>query len=94
MLKLTTYLVYKIVSVPLQLPSIWQDLMTLPLSSWPPSHVKVQESPRLGCPSSPSEQSISPLSGAVSGGQAINIMKNTVRLVMNQWKFKWDSGGT
>jgi len=33
--------------------------------------MKVQVSPRLGWPSSPSEQSIPPLSGAVSGGHAV-----------------------
>jgi len=58
-------------SVPLQLPSIRQDLTALPLSSWLSSHVKVQVSPRLGFPSPPSEQSILPLPGAVSGVHAI-----------------------
>ena len=40
----------------------------LPLSSKPSSQVNVHASPLVGTPSSPSKQSISPLSGAVSGG--------------------------
>jgi len=40
----------------------------------PSSHVKVQVSPGLASPSSPSEQSISPLSGAVSTWHTISVV--------------------
>jgi len=53
-------------SEPLQFASFLHVLLALPLSSKPSSHVKVQVSPGLASPSSSSEQSISPLSGAVS----------------------------
>ena len=56
----------QVAAEPLQLPSFLQVLLALPLRSKPSSHVKVQVSPGLASPSSPSEQSRSPLSGAVS----------------------------
>ena len=43
----------------------------LPLSSKPSSQVNVHVSPLVGTPSPPSKQSISPLSGAVSGGHVL-----------------------
>ena len=39
--------------------------------------MKVQVSPGLASPSPPSEQSISPLSGAVSGGHVTTVDQNT-----------------
>ena len=57
--------------VPLQSSAFVHVLLELPPSSNPPSHVKVQVSPGLASPSPPSEQSISPLTGAVSGGHVI-----------------------
>ena len=58
----------QVASVPLHVPSSPQVLLSLPVNSYPSSHMKTQKSPGSGSPSSPSEQSIIPSSGAVSGG--------------------------
>jgi len=59
----------QVVTLPLQVLSLLHILPPLPLSTYPLSHIKIQKSPKSAVLSSPSEQSISPLSGAVSGGQ-------------------------
>ena len=55
-------------SVPVQVKLLWQVLVLLPFNIKPSLHVKLQVSPSVGTPSSPSEQLISPLSGASSRG--------------------------
>ena len=61
----------QVAGLPLQLPLLFLTRhlrVWLPLSSKPSSQVNVHVSPLVGATSSPSEQSIPPLSGAVSGG--------------------------
>ena len=52
---------------------IWQTLLELPPNRKPSSQVKVQASLAVGILSSPNEQSMFPLAGAVSEGHAIHM---------------------
>ena len=76
-LKISTYSpLLHISSLPLQLPLLWQVLVSLPVSLYPVLHLTIQVSPVSWTPSSPNAvQLIVPLVGLFNDGQVTNKMK-------------------